>query len=1342
MNNSIDNPSSNCDDEFPQYNSFYENDDHDNNDKDEVVEDHDDDDDTTEIAYFVDATIKDISNHHADSVNDSSNNSRSFDNSIHHNSSYQSNNSNNINNNNSIQNNQSTDDCLDALFEADTNEEEFFNQRKVELQKELQLEKERSKLELERLRSGVVDNGDKDNLKGDGNGVRLGKVQDYIGKMNDRGLDSVALVHGNEEDNYEDDKSNINVHNNNIENLDNNGKIKNIEEIKQNDNENSEDLSLDDEDEDGISNVITNENESDLELSNTQEEQNDSIKNDDNNIHDVVAQKLERDKMLAKLRENYQHHVAQQVTEEGEEEDEGEDTNAVILGKENNNKSDVNSVNYDHADSNSYSLLHNQLKIGFDFIKTSRMEEETRNNVMKNSPRKGGKKSLSPKKSFRKTAPDFGTSNPYQYPIIHFVDPTSRGENLSQTNDASQSSTTQFKAWNRSKTTPPFHSLNLFTKINTIFQIRHNSSLKSIRLKNLRTNAYQEVHDVKFQPQLVTDYISDASEWHKGPLCHVYIAACASLDHYRSKVRPFLRAFVSQVDGAGSGNKDVVSSAAKQAMKKELYQKDKVKDKTRTMKKEQVAAASLAAAKAKDAAGSNASSKYMIIYVPVQPSCLETAINPTEEGNKGGGLLSRFGGSRRASNDAQSLNGGSNPNDWMIDDDKSVTSVEHQLNPAIIRKLTKEQKEIFNKICNDFPNGKTCLLSSLLDKDHELAAESKIQNQEITEVLLTLGKVMVSGFTDRVQSYNNEIRKVLDDKISEDFDWRYYFLVKESLALTYDQMQLPLESLKEYEGLEMKLPLAPESWPAESERIDQYHKVSRAALSGDSVAFREIIRWSAKDLANLSYFTLTYLFTRQARLMFQLKYPITLVERFTQYIKKVYFLRCSKCEHLSIENHLLLLARIESWIIDSCWDIKATSETLLSFNVYSDDEVDIIDEEERELINSLLELFNFARLRMFKFGDLVYTKNNNVRKALSGRPQDSTATWVPLKELNINMSKKAKDREMIPGIVEIVDALVKEDNAITPWTQKAVLSSYEYENVYLEITDVSIRLNAAVGRFRCAARLSTEQAECYIIRKEFDRASQTLLPTVDLSIAESWDSLLAWRLFRLIFCQRLSGSPPEYLRSITSCFGPKSVASLPSKFINLMIDDLEDVVNNPEVVGHTWGLSPFLGADVEFQSTKGGEFVETSNSLLKKVYKNVCYVGDEVTASLQLKSELPRAIVVDEIKVTFLEYEDYVRRHQSGVQDSYNDIVLNVKNPSILTGENTYRLPWTVMTVGIYVLESVQIKWKNAHFMLDYCTPQYPALCFDVLPNDPTQSIELNPIFLVSVFSMWTIDTF
>eukprot|EP00586_Coscinodiscus_wailesii_P015156 CAMPEP_0172508552 /NCGR_PEP_ID=MMETSP1066-20121228/212856_1 /TAXON_ID=671091 /ORGANISM="Coscinodiscus wailesii, Strain CCMP2513" /LENGTH=250 /DNA_ID=CAMNT_0013286571 /DNA_START=162 /DNA_END=911 /DNA_ORIENTATION=- len=45
------------------------------------------------------------------------------------------------------------------------------------------------------------------------------------------------------------------------------------------------------------------------------------------------------------------------------------------------------------------------------------------------------------------------------------------------------------------------------------------------------------------------------TEWHTGPYCHVYIAACENTDHYKSKIRPGLSAFVSQIesDAAAGG---------------------------------------------------------------------------------------------------------------------------------------------------------------------------------------------------------------------------------------------------------------------------------------------------------------------------------------------------------------------------------------------------------------------------------------------------------------------------------------------------------------------------------------------------------------------------------------------------------------------------------------------------------------------------------------------------------------------------------------------------------------------------------------------------------------------
>ena len=46
--------------------------------------------------------------------------------------------------------------------------------------------------------------------------------------------------------------------------------------------------------------------------------------------------------------------------------------------------------------------------------------------------------------------------------------------------------------------------------------------------------------------------MNDPPNWHKGPYCHVYLAPCESMEHYRTKVRPAIRAFVNQIEGSGT----------------------------------------------------------------------------------------------------------------------------------------------------------------------------------------------------------------------------------------------------------------------------------------------------------------------------------------------------------------------------------------------------------------------------------------------------------------------------------------------------------------------------------------------------------------------------------------------------------------------------------------------------------------------------------------------------------------------------------------------------------------------------------------------------------------------
>ena len=1332
-NNNNNITSTNNDDDNDNHNNDHRNNNNNNsnnsNKKEEQQQQVEEEDSstTTEIADFIDATIQDISNdtsfyHNHNNKNDIMDDDTNNNNNDNYNDDYNDNiilNTNNTslrsntsnNNNNVMTTNISTDDYLDGLFESNIHEYEnnnnnynndnsndisldnsnsnnnnntssssYYEFRKHALQQELKEENIRSKMNLQRLIRGSFDHDEYDHRNNSNN-------NSDIDIMNG-GMDSIKI------DYYDNDNNDNNNDNNNIGEKE----IEAIDEDYNDNSNNNDDVIVDDDDDEHH-----DEEEEEIISSTTFE-----------------SRKNEKVTLLRQTYQAFSSNNTLSTDKGGDKEDKGNNNNII---------NDEDNWQYDGPKSNLYKLF----KDGFDYIQKCKEEQKEFETIHSSpsksgtqSPRRRGSPRQSPRKLISKVTFDFAP-NLHQCPIIHFIDPTSKGEMSSPrkpTNDQEQTSP-PFKAWNRSKSVAPYHKLNLFTKINTILQTRYDSSLKSVRFRNQRTDKMEFIPNVPFQSELASQYVSDPTDWHRAPLCHVYIAACASIDHYRAKVRPFIRAFVSQIDGAGSGNKDVASSAAKQATKKELYHKDKSKDNLRAMKKEQVAAASLAAAQAKDAAGSNASSKYMIIYVPVPQSCIETIINQVDDGNKSGGIGFRMRFGVQASK--RGLSDGSN--ELSFDDEKTITNHDHQLNPSIIRQIPKEQKELFNKICNDFPNASTCMLSSLLDRDNELASETNIQNQEFNDILETLSNIVVSGFSDRIQNYNDEIKKFHENGDKGDFDSCRYFLVKESLAFTYEQLRLHHESLNQYAELEAKLPL--HFFHDEDKETNQLNLLLQAASSGDSEVFRNMVR-SMQGIDDMSYFFLTYLFTRQARLKFLLKDPLGLVKQFTAHMKKVHFFRCAKCQTIPKSIRKLFLARIEGSLLASCWDLMSTVRSNLSFSLNSDEDTMALDDVESDLVCALLDLMNFARLRMHKFGDFIYTTDNNIRKAYNFHRRDTAMIWKSLSDLNKDIVTNDKNYETIEGNKEMIDDLKTDAQLLSPWSYLSLSSSYDYETVYLRILDIIIRLNTTLGRFRYAAMVSAEQAECYMIRKEFDMATQKLLPTVGVSLEESWDAVLSWRLFRLLCCQRISASPSEYLQSLLSCFGPRSTAALPSKLLNNMTNDLESVTKSPEVIGHTWEISPFLGIDVNFQSTEGGEIIESSNILQKNIFNNICNVGDVVSTSLEVFSRLEREIVVDQVKVTLITYDDYLQRHEGSISESIdNTIVLNVDSPTILPGKNKFQLPWTMMTVGRYALASVDIKWNNAFFKQDYCIPRYPVLCYEVLPTVSTQSIELDPVFLV-----------
>jgi len=109
--------------------------------------------------------------------------------------------------------------------------------------------------------------------------------------------------------------------------------------------------------------------------------------------------------------------------------------------------------------------------------------------------------------------------------------------------------------------------------------------------------------------------------------------------------------------------------------------------------------------------------------------------------------------------------------------------------------------------------------------DSSVASTSPLKNQEWNGFLRMLGAAVVNGFRDRCRRYDAELRRLdaarangnqvtkgllgrNNDNVNNKakFDLGHFFLVKESLAFTFEQMQLPAEALLQYEELRAFLP--------------------------------------------------------------------------------------------------------------------------------------------------------------------------------------------------------------------------------------------------------------------------------------------------------------------------------------------------------------------------------------------------------------------------------------------------------------------------------------------------------------------------------------------------------
>ena len=74
--------------------------------------------------------------------------------------------------------------------------------------------------------------------------------------------------------------------------------------------------------------------------------------------------------------------------------------------------------------------------------------------------------------------------------------------------------------------------------------------------------------------------------------------------------------------------------------------------------------------------------------------------------------------------------------------------------------MKHKQREVFKKFNIDFPNGRACIMSTLLNQSIDpLDCDHPLSNQEWHTFLKHLGVTIVSGLNDRVKRYEDELRR-------------------------------------------------------------------------------------------------------------------------------------------------------------------------------------------------------------------------------------------------------------------------------------------------------------------------------------------------------------------------------------------------------------------------------------------------------------------------------------------------------------------------------------------------------------------------------------------------------
>jgi len=835
--------------------------------------------------------------------------------------------------------------------------------------------------------------------------------------------------------------------------------------------------------------------------------------------------------------------------------------------------------------------------------------------------------------------------------------------------------------------------------------------------------------------------IIDVPEWYADPTCHVYLAPCSSLEHYKKSVKASISAFLNQIDSTSSTSANLLTTSAS----------------TNNLNARQAAETAKSVVQA--SGHYYWSRQCILVILPIKEganSSNSSSSSPAKESNMSRSMSMNDMPKKVLQDKLTSTTSSTDMDNPSLSQQNSSTS--HATN--LLLTLSKEMKSLYKIVATDFPSARTCILSSLgsmaLDKIVEGGGSNTHDNSsgddhEWNTFLQALSDAVSAGFQDCIHRYEEDLtgmdlqllsaaqslkknskkqkqthfhnsnkNHTFDDDVEEDEEYcslmKRYFLVKEGLALSYLQIHHHSDALRLYQQMD-EMALITGKWKPQwddTELLSSPMRLVDIAQSGDSRLFRQVLSYQKRlDLIQLYYLAQQYFFSRQVQLLFFLDRPLEILERCIHFIQKFYTWKslsskAYKMGEAYVDDASQLV--VEAWSVEICWSVFSAYNQFYAWtsskstSLSSRDHVD----EEHSAAKGVSDLLHFTRKRLLVLSRILFSTScapyraNNVFETRMNQVQSISTN---------DESSIEKDNQYLLGPRQKCASRFS-------WVGKSFSSQTEFNSMYLRFYDSVVSMCHVLRYQRCAARLLMEKADIFASNGNIQEAALLILKAFDKNGCRfrGWEGLTSWSFSRLLKLQREAGGSPLYVSLLTSILSRRTHSRLPTTIAHELQKDLESFIGKKELCTESFSLSPFT---IDLSPDHG--------------QKQEHCVFDIVLLTVTIRSYLPKLISADALSFVTSYTSDAI--DGLSIEDSSNSLqneyIIDMTGPIVLEpGINKLTFEWVPIFPGFYKLLKSILFWREAIFIHENSTVIKCRSFARVRSYEPDQSLHVYPHFL------------